>query len=58
MGITNTGLKVALVFMVFQNIFMQGASVVHMVDLIRSLQMILHLPMMGWIVPGNLAMMN
>jgi hypothetical protein len=48
-------MKIILVVSVAMNIVMSG-SMIYTIGMIRSLQMILHLPMLNIIVPGNVSM--
>jgi hypothetical protein len=54
---TDTSAKYVMIFLFIQNILLKG-SVYLVLDCVRSLQMILHLPMMANVFPGNLLMIN
>jgi len=50
-------MKTIMIFLVVQNVAFKGAMML-ILDCIRSLQMILHLPMLKNTIPGNLGMIN
>ena len=55
--VTDSSMKTVLIILFIQNVVLKG-SMQLILDLVRSLQMILHLPMMMNIIPGNLSMLN